>query len=116
MVLHMIKGIDLKDDLPLIPIFDELLRESHLLISEHTQKYLKKEEYFPGPVINRANKSRWEEEGCLTLLQRAVNEVKKHVNSWESTKLPSDTKKELQKLMESEAKRYGMNRLPEIDL
>jgi trimethylamine--corrinoid protein Co-methyltransferase len=112
MTLQMIKGIEPKEDFPSQPIFEELLKEKHLLISDHTLKYLKEEEYFPGPTINRANRSRWEEDGSTTLNQRATDAVDKKISTWQPTHLSDDIKKELIKLMEAEARRYGMDKLP----
>jgi trimethylamine--corrinoid protein Co-methyltransferase len=112
MTLQMIKGIEPKEDFPSQPIFEELLKEKHLLISDHTLKYLKEEEYFPGPTINRANRSRWEEDGSTTLNQRATDAVDKAISTWQPTHLSDDIKKELIKLMEAEARRYGMDKLP----
>jgi len=63
MTLRMVKGIEPKEDFPAIPHFEELLREHHLLISKHTRRHLKDEHYFPGPAIDRANRSRWQDEG-----------------------------------------------------
>ena len=114
MALRAIKGIEPKEDFPAGPIFDELLREKHLLIADHTRKYLKEEEYFPGPVINRANRMRWEEEGSLAMQERASREVEKAVDAPASGHLPVDLQKELTGLMLAEARRYGMDRLPEV--
>lgn len=113
--LRLIRGIEPKEDFPSLPIFEELLREKHLLISDHTRKYLKEEDYFPGAVINRANKSRWEEEGSTTIQQRAAADVEKHIKSWKPTHLADDIKKELTKLMEAEARKFGMTQLPQTD-
>ncbi len=115
MTLRMIKGIEPKEDFPSLPRFEELLKEQHLLISDHTRKYLKEEIYFPGPVIDRANRSRWQEEGGLTLSQRASIEVEKLIAGYEPIKLAEDVKRGLTKLMAAEAKRYGMDKLPEIN-
>lgn len=115
MALRLIKGIESKDDFPSLPIFNELLTEKHLLISEHTLKYLKEEDYFPGQVINRANRSRWEEEGKKSLTERAAEEVNQLVLNAKPTRLPSDVKNELTILMEKEAERYGMSSLPSGD-
>lgn len=114
MVFRMIKGLEPKDDFPSQPRFEELLKEGHLLISDHTRRYLKDELYLPGPVIDRANRSRWQEEGSLTLRERAHTEVQRIVAEHEPVRLPEDVKKELTKLMQGEAARYGMERLPEI--
>jgi len=113
MALHMLTGIEPKEDFPSEPLFQELLREKHLLTAEHTRKYFRKEDYIPGPVINRANKMRWEEEGALTLHQRAQNEIMKILDTYKPTRLPDDTRNDLTKLMRDEAKRHGMDRLPE---
>ncbi len=110
---RLVEGIEPKEDFPSIPIFEELLQEDHLLISKHTRKYLKSEHYFPGPVINRANNARWEEEGALTMRERAHKEVKRLITGYEPSALSEDIKKELVRLMESEAKRYGQDKLPE---
>jgi trimethylamine--corrinoid protein Co-methyltransferase len=113
MVLRLVKGIEPKEDFPALPRFEELLKEQHLLISEHTQKYLKAELYFPGRVIDRANRARWQEEGGLTLLRRAQQEVESLVEDYKPTRLPDTTKVELTRLMSQEARRCGMPGLPE---
>jgi trimethylamine---corrinoid protein Co-methyltransferase len=114
MALHMIKGIEPKEDFPSQPIFEELLKEHHLLISEHTRKYFKEEDYWPGRTINRANKMRWEEEGGLTQFERAREEVTQILDEHVPSRLSEDTKKELTNLMFAEARRYGMDRLPAL--
>lgn len=95
-------------------IFQELLKEKHLLISEHTRRHLKTEHFFPGPVIDRARRSRWEEKGALTLGQRAHREVEKMLENYQPSGLPEEVKKELTKLMTAEARRYGQNSLPAL--
>ena len=54
MVRRMAAGIEAREDFPARPHFEELLRDKHLLIAKHTRKYLRKEHFFPGPVIDRA--------------------------------------------------------------
>jgi trimethylamine--corrinoid protein Co-methyltransferase len=113
MVLRLIKGIEPKEDFPALPRFEELLREGHLLISEHTQKYLKEEMCFPGPVIDRANRTRWKEEGRSTLFERARREAERLVRKYVPSRLSEAVKKELKQRMLSEARRHGMDELPE---
>ncbi len=112
MALRLVKGIEPKNDFPSLPLFRELLADKHLLISDHTRKYLREEEYFPGPVINRANRARWEEEGKTSLIQRAADQVKQLVNASKPTRLSKEVTSELTRLMEREANKYGMSRLP----
>ncbi len=116
MVKRMVKGITEKEDFPSIPIFEELLREKHLLISDHTRKYLKTEHYFPGPVINRANLQRWKEEGSLTLKERAHSQVEKIVQDYKPVKTDNTVKNDLIKLMTDEVKKFGMDHLPGVKI
>jgi trimethylamine---corrinoid protein Co-methyltransferase len=112
MTQRLVRGIEAREDFPALPIFEELLRDGHLLISPHTRKYLKTEHYFPGRVIDRANLSRWREEGSLTLGQRANQEVERLIGAWKPSRLAAEKKKELCILMEKEARRWGMEKLP----
>nr|MBC8492013.1 trimethylamine methyltransferase family protein [Candidatus Neomarinimicrobiota bacterium] len=91
----------------------ELQKEKHLLISEHTRKYLREEHIFPGPVINRANRARWKEMGEFTLEERAHMEVEELVKSYMPSTLAEDTKREIINLMEREGKKYGQASLPD---
>ncbi|KPJ74374.1 hypothetical protein AMJ52_00850 [candidate division TA06 bacterium DG_78] len=115
MVLRLVKGIEPKEDFPALPRFEELVREKHLLISTHTQKYLREELYLPGPVIDRANRTRWHEEGGLTLLERAHREVEKLLQNYVPSRLSESVKKELTKLMTKEARKYGMEHLSSVN-
>lgn len=112
MVARLLEGIEPKEDFPALPLFQEMLEEQHLLISKHTRRYLREEHFFPGPVIDRANRPRWEEEGGLTLEERGHAEVERHLREYELPERPVELKRELIRLMESEARRYGQEQLP----
>lgn len=113
MTLRMARGIEPKEDFPSIPLFQELLKEKHLIISKHTRKYIREEHYFPGKIINRANLSRWKEEGSLSLTDRANQEIERLLNDYQPSRLPEDIKKDLTLRMEDEARLKGMDKLPE---
>ncbi len=112
MTKRLIEGVVPRDDFPALPRFEELLSEQHLLISMHTRKYLRDEHFMPGPSLDRANRSRWREEGSTTLGGRAHAEVQKHVASYNTPQLPDDVRTEMTNLMNIEARRYGMDNLP----
>jgi trimethylamine--corrinoid protein Co-methyltransferase len=112
MALRLARGIEPREDFPALPRFEELLREKHLLIADHTRKYLKQEIHFPGVAIDRANRSRWEAEGGRTLGERAHAEVEKLLARWRQSSLPDDVKAELTRRMLHEARRWGMDALP----
>ena len=112
LALRLVRGIEPRDDFPAVPHFEELLREKHLLIADHTRRYLKLEHYFPGPSIDRANHSRWQAEGSKTLGARAHEEGGRLLAGYRPSALPDDAKAELTRLMAREARRYGMDALP----
>jgi trimethylamine--corrinoid protein Co-methyltransferase len=112
MVFRLLRGIEPRDDFPSLPLFQELLREKHLLIAKHTRRHLREEITFPGPVIDRANRARWLEEGGRTLGERAGREVSRLLTAYVPSRLPDDTKYELTRRMEGEARRHGMSGLP----
>jgi trimethylamine--corrinoid protein Co-methyltransferase len=113
MTKRLIRGIEPRDDFPSRPIFEELLREKHLLIAKHTRRHLREEIALPGPVIDRANHARWLDEGALTLGARARQEVARLVAAYQPPGLSADVTGELTRIMQAEARRLGMNALPE---
>jgi trimethylamine--corrinoid protein Co-methyltransferase len=115
MVQRLTRGIEPKEDFPALPRLEELLEEKHLLISKHTRRYLREEITFPGPVIDRANRARWLEEGGLSLRERASREVERLVGQARPSRLPEDARHEMSRVMEAAARRCGMDGLPERD-
>ena len=115
MALRMVQGIEPREDFPAVPLFEEMLKEKHLLIAKHTRKHLKTEHYFPGKVIDRANRPRWKDTGSTTLGARAHLEVERLVKAWTPSRVADPVRKDLTRLMAEEAKRYGMNHLPRAD-
>ena len=113
MTARLVAGIVPRDDFPAAPLLDELMREHHLLIADHTLRHLAAEISFPGPVIDRANRARWHSEGERTLGQRAAAEVERLVAAWQPPPLPDGSADELTRIMVAEARRWGMDRLPE---
>jgi trimethylamine--corrinoid protein Co-methyltransferase len=112
MTYRLLNGIEPREDFPALPIFRELLAEKNLLISDHTRRYLRQEITFPGPVIDRTNRTRWLKHGQVTLRERAAREVSRLVGEYQPSQLPDETKRELTRLMEREGRRYGMQDLP----
>ena len=112
MSYRLLAGIEPREDFPALPIFQELLAEKHLLIADHTRRYLKKEILFPGPVIERACRAKWINDGQVTVRQRASAEVERIVGRYKPSRLAEDCRKELGRVMGSAARQYGMESLP----
>jgi len=76
MTYRLLRGIEPREDFPSTPLFEEMRREKHLLIADHTRRHLCEEITFPGPVIDRSSRARWLEDGQVTLRERAAREVR----------------------------------------
>jgi trimethylamine--corrinoid protein Co-methyltransferase len=113
MTQRLLRGIGPQDDFPARPIFEELLREKHLLIARHTRKHLRHEIVFPGAVIDRASHARWLDEGGVTLGERARREVERLIAAYRPSRLAEDTRRELVRRMAAEARHAGLDELPE---
>jgi trimethylamine--corrinoid protein Co-methyltransferase len=115
MVARLRRGIEPREDFPSRPLFEELLREGHLLIAAHTRRHLKEQVRFPGPVIERAPLGRWREEGETTLGQRARREVERLLAAWAPSRVGDETKKALRERLSAAARAAGLLALPPIE-
>lgn len=112
MAHRILNGIEPKEDFPTLPLYQELLKEQHLLTSKHTRRCFKKEHYFPGKIIDRSSRSKWEAQGSPTLIEQAHAEAEQLIKTYQPSSLAQDIKNQLTKIMESEARRCGMDKLP----
>jgi trimethylamine--corrinoid protein Co-methyltransferase len=113
MTQRLLRGIEPREDFPARPLFEELLREKHVLIAKHTRRHMREEIVWPGPVIDRANRARWLEEGGLSLGTRARQEVARLVAAYQPPGLDAAVTDELTRIMQAEARRCGLDALPE---
>jgi len=115
MTFRMLRGIEPREDFPALPIFQEFLRDKHLIIADHTRRHMKDEIRFPGPVIDRANRARFQDEGGVSLRERASGEVERLIADAEPSRLDDGVKAQLIERMENAAKDSGMDALPARD-
>jgi trimethylamine--corrinoid protein Co-methyltransferase len=115
MAARLRRGIEPREDFPSRPLFEELLREGHLLIAAHTRRHFKEQVVLPGPVIERAPLGRWREEGARSLGERAAREVEKLVAAWTPSRVPDDAKRALRERMTAAAAAAGGESLPPVE-
>jgi trimethylamine--corrinoid protein Co-methyltransferase len=114
LALRLARGITPRDDFPVRPRIEELLAEGHLLISDHSMQNMGEEHHFPGPVLERANHSRWLEEGGLSVNQRARAVADQLEASWIPPAQDETVVTELEKRMLAAASEHGLDRLPGV--
>ncbi len=113
---RLVRGIELREgELPSRPHFEELLAEGHLIIADHTQRWIDEEVRLPREVIDRANRARHVEEGARSLEERARARVSELLDV-EPRHLDEARSGELKRIMESAARAVGMDELPAHDV
>jgi len=112
MMLRLTQGIEPKDDFPALPLFEELLKEKHLMISDHTLAHIKEEHFVPGNIIDRTKDELQGKAAGKNLAERAGDEVSRLIAEHQPSRISAETKNELINLMEFEAGRYSSGKLP----
>ncbi len=115
MVQRLRRGMQPRQDFPALPLFEELLKEGHLLIAGHTRRHRADEIRLPSPVIERAPLGRFREEGEPSLGQRARREVDRLVGQWRPSRLPAETQRALVERMTAAASAVGLAALPALE-
>ena len=113
MALRLSRGIALRDDPIALPLIEQGLEKKEFLSLSHTTKWFRKEAYFPDPVIERGALEEWRSKGRKDAFARARERVEAILGKHRPEPLDKATEKHLRGLMAAEAKRYGMDRLPE---
>ncbi len=115
MVQRLRRGVEPRQDFPALPLFQELLKEGHLLIAGHTRRHRGEEIRLPSPVIERAPLGRFREEGESTLGRRARREVDRLVRQWRPSRLPAEAQRGLAERMRAAAAAAGLGTLPALE-
>ncbi len=95
---RFVRPVEVKEDLPSAALLDELVRDKHLLTSEHTLTHWPDELYLPGPMVDRTNWDQWQEQGSKSWRQRALEVVDEALAAYEEPPLDSALHKDIQEM------------------
>ncbi len=109
MAYRLIDGINFEDKTPSLDLFKEEFLEKGFLTSPHTLKWFKKEFFFPSQVIDRSNLGEWIKKGKKNTIWKARDLVEKIVSPKSFNQIPIEKKKELQKIILIDSKKYGFD-------
>jgi trimethylamine--corrinoid protein Co-methyltransferase len=99
--LRFVRPVEPKGDLPAGPLMEELVRDKHLLTSEHTLERWPEELYLPGPMVDRTNWDQWQAQGSRDWQARARETIDERLDSYEEPPLPAATHAEIRRLFET---------------
>jgi trimethylamine:corrinoid methyltransferase-like protein len=90
-----VRPVEVKDDLPTAGLLAELVRDKHLLTSEHTLARWPEELYLPGPMVDRTNWDQWSEAGSHDWRGRANQVIDETLANYETEPLPDSQHAEI---------------------
>lgn len=80
---RFVRPVEVRDDLPTLALIEELVRDQHLLMSEHTLAHWPTELYLPGPMVDRTNWDQWAEQGSNDWRARANSVIEETLSAYD---------------------------------
>jgi trimethylamine---corrinoid protein Co-methyltransferase len=100
---RFIRPVEVRDDLPALPLLEELVRDKHLMMSEHTLEHWPEELYLPGPMIDRTNWDQWKTDGSKTFRDRAREVIEACLDDYDLEPLDTALHAEIRNLFQNTA-------------
>lgn len=111
---RFVRPVEVRDDLPTQPLIDELVRDKHLMMSDHTLEHWPDELYQPGPMIDRTNWDQWRAEGEKTFRDRARDVIAECVENYDLEPLDPKLHAEIRDMFRKTANDKNVQ-LPEFE-
>jgi len=105
---RFVRPVEVRGDLPAGDLIAELVRDHHLLTSEHTLEHWPDELYLPGPTLDRTNWDQWAEQGSRDWRARANEVIDETLANYEVEPLEQRVHDEIQHLIRSTSSDPGV--------
>ncbi|HSC29707.1 MAG TPA: trimethylamine methyltransferase family protein [Vicinamibacterales bacterium] len=106
---RFIRPVEVRDDFPALPLMEELVRDKHLMMSEHTLEHWPEELYLPGPMIDRTNWDQWKGQGSKTFRDRARDVLEECLENYDLEPLDRKLHAEIRDLFQKTAHDRDVN-------
>jgi trimethylamine--corrinoid protein Co-methyltransferase len=110
MARRLLSGID-TSDVEAAAVIREVGPAGHFLAHKHTLKWFQSEQRQPSAVIDRMARTRWEEGGKTSALEKAAVQVSDLLSNDATPVVSAEVEKELESVILAEAKAVGLERL-----
>jgi len=111
---RFIRPVAVRGDLPAADLIAELVRDHHLLTSEHTLEHWPEELYLPGPTLDRTNWDQWAEQGSRDWRARANAVIDELLANYEVEPLEARLHDEIRTLISSTCREQPGVTLPSL--
>jgi len=112
MALRLVRGIEKREG-DAVALIGELVTMTSFLSHPHTRRNWRQELSVPSPLVDRDTYLDWEIKGSRWAHQRAADEVERRLERSDVPPLAPDIEAALSEIMFAEAKRHGLDALPE---
>jgi trimethylamine--corrinoid protein Co-methyltransferase len=113
MAHRLIEGIAFREEVVGFDVLREFADSKTFLTSEHTRRFFRQEAYYPSEVIDRATHGEWEKKGSLSATDRAHEKVNQMLINPKPSLLDKSVIENMERMMVADAKKYGIETLPE---
>lgn len=112
MALRVAEGINCSEEALAVDLINELGPGGDFLSTEHTLKWFKKEPYMPSLIIDRRNRTNWEELGAKDTFRRAQSEVREIVEGHKPRALDGEQDRALDTVTKGIMEKLNVRELP----
>jgi trimethylamine---corrinoid protein Co-methyltransferase len=105
---RFIRPVEIREDLPAAPLIEELVRDKHLLTSEHTLSHWTEDLYLPGPMVDRTNWDQWAAQGSRKWRDRALEVIDETLAAYEEEPLEPALHADIQEMFRKTCKEPGV--------
>jgi trimethylamine--corrinoid protein Co-methyltransferase len=116
MVKRLLAGVQVQTDTLATELFAGINFKADFLKQKATRQLFPKEQYLPSPVLDRGSLRGWQESGSPDAFARAKQRAGELLAAYQPPQHDPVQVRALQEMMESLARKAGMDRLPVIEI
>ena len=114
MALRLLNSIEARTETLATAMFAHVGLHSDFLKLKETRKLFKQEQYLPSSIIDRGSLRAWQAAGSLDAFARARVRTQELQAAYQRPQIKSEAKRAMFDVIEREAKRVGLERLPGV--
>ncbi len=112
MALRLNRGLDCSEESLAVELIKEVGPGGDYLTTEHTMNHFRDESYFPSKIIDRSDRSSWENEGKRSSPDRARELVAEILENHQPESLAGDLEEKIDGVMKKIIERESISELP----
>ncbi len=112
MAQRFVEGVEVTEESLAVSLFKQVGPHGNFLTTSHTLKWFRRDQFLPSEIIDRKDLQKWNQDGALTITDRAKKQVTEILAAHKHEPLPDECNKQLKKIMRSAAEQVGVSSLP----